>query len=271
MGSHGGPPRLQIATWNVNSLRVRLPHVLRWLGHGSIDVLGLQETKLTDEMFPVDAVREAGFEPLYTGQSAYNGVALLVRSGLPVSAVVKALPEFDDGQRRVLVATLGDVRVVNLYVPNGEAVGTDKYRYKLDWLDALHGYLQEELRRHPRLLVMGDFNIAPADEDVYDPALWRDRVLFSPPERRALEALLALGLRDVFRCFEQPGGSYSWWDYRAGAFRRNLGLRIDLQLASPQLAAECLECRIDREPRRWERPSDHAPVVAAFERAETVT
>ena len=262
------PPRLRIASWNVNSLRVRLPHVLTWLAQNTVDVLGLQETKVADETFPVAELRDAGYEALYSGQAAYNGVALLVREGLHARELVTSIPEFEHGQRRVLIATLGDVRVANLYVPNGEAVGTDKYRYKLDWMDALHGYLRSELARHPRLLVMGDFNVAPADEDVYDPARWRDRILFSEPERRALHALIGLGLVDDFRRFEQPRGSYSWWDYRAGSFRRNMGLRIDLLLASPLLAEECFEARIDSGPRGWERPSDHAPAIAAFERRE---
>jgi exodeoxyribonuclease-3 len=260
------PPRLRIASWNVNSLRVRLPHVLSWLAQNPVDVLGLQETKIADELFPVAELREAGYEALYSGQAAYNGVALLLRDGLHARELVTSIPEFEHGQRRVLVATLGDVRIANLYIPNGEAVGTDKYRYKLDWIDALHGYLSEQLARYPRLVAMGDFNVAPADEDVYDPVRWRDRILFSEPERRALQALMGLGLADVFRRFEQPPGSYSWWDYRAGSFRRNLGLRIDLLLASPAFAAECTEVWIDRSPRGWERPSDHAPVVAAFER-----
>jgi exodeoxyribonuclease-3 len=264
MAADTAPPRLQVGSWNVNSLRVRLPQLLTWLARNTIDVLGLQETKLVDELFPVKALREAGYETFYSGQAAYNGVALLVREGLGAHDVVRAIPEFDHGQRRVLAATVGDVRVVNLYVPNGEAVGTDKYRYKLDWLDALHAFLAAELQAHPRLIVMGDFNVAPDERDVYDPLRWQDRVLFSEPERRALQALLRLGLADAFRLFDQPTGCYSWWDYRAGAFRRNLGLRIDLLLASPTLARECTECRIDREPRSWERPSDHAPVLATF-------
>jgi exodeoxyribonuclease III len=261
------PPRLRVATWNVNSLRVRLGHVLQWLARNPVDVLGLQETKVADELFPVLELQAAGYEAIFSGQSGYNGVALLLREGLVATDLVRAIPEFDHGQRRVLAATIGGIRIIDLYVPNGEAVGTDKYRYKLDWLDALQAYLRDELSRHPRLLAMGDFNIAPREADVYDPDRWRNRVLFSDPERGALEGLMALGLTDLFRLFEQPDGSYSWWDYRAVNFRRNLGLRIDLMLGSAVLARECLECRIDREPRGWERPTDHAPVVAAFERA----
>jgi exodeoxyribonuclease-3 len=266
MGVDTAPPRLHVASWNVNSLRVRLPQLLTWLARNTIDVLGLQETKLVDELFPVAELRDAGYDTYYSGQAGYNGVALLVREGLAARDLVRAIPEFDHGQRRVLAATVADVRIVNLYVPNGEAVGTDKYRYKLDWLDALQAFLEAELRAHPRLLVMGDFNVAPDERDVYDPVRWQDRVLFSPPERKALQALFGLGLADAFRLFDQPAGCYSWWDYRAGAFRRNLGLRIDLLLASPTLASECSECRIDRDPRGWERPSDHAPVLATFQR-----
>src|SRR5262245_13887041 len=202
------PPRLQVASWNVNSLRVRLPQVLSWLSANNVDVLGLQETKLTDQLFPVAELRDAGYEALYSGQAGYNGVALLVRESLRTNEIVKAIPEFDHGQRRVLLATVGDLRIANLYVPNGEAVGTDKYRYKLDWLGALHGFLSEELKRFPRLIVMGDFNVAPADADVYAPEIWKDRVLYSEPERRALHALFGLGLEDAFRRFEQPQGSY---------------------------------------------------------------
>jgi exodeoxyribonuclease-3 len=268
MPVHDAPPRLQVASWNVNSLRVRLPQVLAWLGRNPVDVLGLQETKLADERFPVAELSAAGYESICSGQAAYNGVALLVRSGLAGADVVRAIPEFDHGQRRLLAATIAGVRIVDLYVPNGEAVGSEKYRYKLDWLDALGAWLGEEARRHPRLLVMGDFNVAPEERDVYAPDQWRDRVLFSAAERRALHALLDLGLQDAFRLFEQPEHSYTWWDYRAGAFRRNQGLRIDLILVSPRLAAECRECRIDRTPRGWERPTDHAPVLAAFERDE---
>ncbi len=254
---------MRIATWNVNSIRVRLPQVLDWLSTHHPDVLGLQETKVPDEQFPVSAFRELGYHALYRGQSGYNGVALLSRA--PGAEALTALPGKDDGQCRFLAARFGEVRVVNVYVPNGEAVGSQKYDYKLAWLAALREYLAGELARAPLLAVIGDFNIAPEDRDVHDPKLWQNRVLFSQPERTAFRELIALGLVDVFRRFEQPEKCFSWWDYRMNAFRRNLGLRIDHILASPALAARATACRIDVAPRRLERPSDHAPVVAEFD------
>ena len=254
---------MRVASWNVNSLKVRLPQVLEWLAAHSPDVLGLQETKLVDAAFPVEAIRAAGYEVSFSGQPTYNGVALLSR--VPQSEVVTGLDGLDDPQRRVLGATLGGVRVLNLYVPNGQEVGSDKYAYKLGWLERLRAHLEVELARHPRLLVMGDFNIAPDDRDVHDPAEWAGKVLCSEPERAALERILALGFVDTFRLFEQPEGVYSWWDYRAAGFRRNHGLRIDLVLASRELAGACSRSEIDIEPRRNERPSDHAPAVAVFD------
>ena len=253
---------MRVATWNVNSIKVRLAQVLDWLGQEQADVLGLQETKVTDENFPREKFEESGYSVVVSGQPAYNGVALLARA--PMTDVVRELPGFDDDQRRVLAATSAGVRIINLYVPNGQSVGSDKYAYKLAWLEALGGWLGEELAAHPDVLVMGDFNIAPEPRDVHDPAAWEGKVLFSEPERRALGRLMGLGLTDLFRLFEQPENSYSWWDYRAAAFRRNRGLRIDLMLASEALTTRCTACRIDREPRRLQRPSDHAPVVAAF-------
>jgi exodeoxyribonuclease-3 len=252
-----------ITTWNVNSLRVRLPQLLEWLAVNQPDVVALQETKLTDDAFPHAELAAAGYQCLANGQKTYNGVALLARA--PLAAPQRELPGFEDPQRRVLAASVGGVRVVNLYVPNGQAVGSDKYAYKLRWLEALRGWLAAELAREPRLVVLGDFNIAPEDRDVHDPAAWAGSVHVSEPEREALRALLALGFEDVFRRFEQPAGSYSWWDYRQGAFRRNHGLRIDLVLASPALAAVCRGCSIDVAPRRVERASDHAPVSASFD------
>lgn len=252
-----------IATWNVNSLRVRLPQVLAWLPQSGVDVLAMQETKLADAEFPRAELEAAGFHVVFSGQRTYNGVALLSR--WPFEAVVTDIPGFEDPARRVLAATTNGVRVVNLYVPNGQAVGSEKFEYKLRWLAALESWLREEVRRFERLVVLGDFNIAPEDRDVHDPAAWAGSVHVSEPERQALRSLLAVGLVDVFRLFEQPPDSYSWWDYRAFAFRRNHGLRIDLILAHERLAPRCLECRIDREPRRAERPSDHAPVLARFD------
>ena len=252
----------KIATWNINSLNVRLPQVLDWLRDQQPDILALQETKLTDPDFPTLDIAEAGYQAVFAGQKTYNGVAILSR--LPASEIVTDLPGLDDPQRRVLGATIGKVRVLNLYIPNGQAVGSDKYAYKLAWLDRLAAFAEAELARHPRLVMLGDFNIAPDDRDVHDPAAWAGQVLCSEPERTAFRHLLALGLQDTFRLFPQEDQSFSWWDYRAAAFRRNLGLRIDHILASPALAAACTACRVDKAPRGWERPSDHAPVIAEF-------
>jgi exodeoxyribonuclease-3 len=254
---------VRIATWNVNSLRVRLPQLLGWLGTAAPDVLALQETKLSDDAFPVAELQAAGYASVYSGQKSYNGVAILART--PPGEVVRDLPGYDDPQRRVLAATVAGVRVIDLYVPNGQSVGSDKYYYKLGWLRALRGWLRRELDAHQRLAVLGDFNIAPEDRDVHDPAAWAGSVHVSAEERDALRATLALGLIDVFRQFEQPPQSFSWWDYREGAFRRNHGLRIDLLLATPALAARCTACTIDLGPRRLERASDHAPVIGAFD------
>jgi len=255
---------MRIATWNVNSLRVRLPQVVAWLAEAGPDLLGVQETKLQDADFPAAELAEAGYHALYSGQKTYNGVAILSRDpGL--TDVATEIPGFPDEQRRVLATTAGRVRFINLYVPNGAAVDSDKYRYKLAWLEALGEWLEAELARHPRLVVAGDFNIAPEDRDVHDPAAWSGEVLVSEPERAAFRRLTSLGLVDCFRRFDQPEAVFSWWDYRAAAFRRNRGLRIDHILASPELAAACSACSVDRTPRGWERPSDHAPVIADFE------
>jgi exodeoxyribonuclease-3 len=254
---------MRIATWNVNSLRVRLGHVLDWLATAQPDALALQETKLPDENFPAAAFREAGYEVAFAGQKTYNGVALVSRT--PLTEILTELPGYPDPQRRVLAGTLGNVRIFNLYVPNGESTASEKYQYKLRWLAALRAALADELARHPQLIALGDFNIAPADRDVHDPQLWAGKVLCSEPEREALRTLLALGFGDAFRLFDQPDGSFSWWDYRAAAFRRGMGLRIDLILTSPAMSAHCRSCRIDPSPRALERPSDHAPVVAEFD------
>ena len=253
---------MKIATWNVNSLRVRLPHVLEWLKTAQPDVLALQEIKLIDALFPHEALREAGYECVVSGQPTYNGVAVLTCQ--PALEAVRDIPGFDDPQRRVLAVTVGDVRVINLYVVNGEAVGSEKYAYKLAWLDALAAWLKDEAARHPNLVVLGDFNIAPDDRDVHDPAKWAGKILCSEAERAALARLHALGLVDVFRQFEQEEKTFSWWDYRMNGFKRNLGLRIDLILASPSMAQRCVASYVDQAPRGWERPSDHAPVVAEF-------
>ena len=254
---------MRIATWNVNSLNVRLPHVLDWLDEHRPDALMLQETKLTDDRFPVAELRDAGYHAVFTGQKTYNGVATLSRE--PATGVLRRFPPVADEQRRTIAVTVGGVRLVNLYVVNGQAVGSEKYAYKLDWLRRTTEHLQTELREHEHVVVAGDFNIAPEDRDVHDPEEWKDSILCSRPERDALGTITALGLTDVFRLFEQPEGSFSWWDYRAAAFRRNRGLRIDLILATGGLARSCTACRIDRDARARERPSDHAPVMAEFD------
>ncbi len=254
---------MKLASWNVNSLKVRLPQLLAWLAAEQPDVVCLQETKLEDANFPVAEMEAAGYRCAYAGQKTYNGVAILSRVGL--DEVGAGLPNFDDAQKRVLAATIAGVRVICVYVPNGQSVGSDKYQYKLAWLAALRDWLKDELQRHPRLALLGDFNIAPEPRDVHDPALWEGQVLFSEPERVAFRDLLELGLQDSFRLFEQPEKSFSWWDYRMNAFRRNLGLRIDHILLSAPLAQACVAARIDKDARKAERPSDHAPVIAEIE------
>ncbi|UJP05656.1 MAG: exodeoxyribonuclease III [Nitrosomonas sp.] len=251
---------MKLATWNVNSLKVRLPHVIDWLAQHQPEILCVQETKLTDENFPVTELAAAGYQAIFTGQKTYNGVAIL--SKYPGIETVTAIPGLVDEQKRVVAATYGDVRVISVYVPNGEAVGSEKYQYKLAWLPALVHWLKQELERYPKLAVMGDFNIAPEDRDVHDPVLWQGSVLCSQPERDVFADLLNIGLSDSFRLFTQPEKSYTWWDYRMMAFRLNRGLRIDHILLSEQLARSCLSCQIDKAPRKLERPSDHAPVMA---------
>ncbi len=253
---------MKIATWNVNSLKVRLPQVIEWLAQAQPDVLALQETKLTDENFPVTEIEAAGYHAVFSGQKTYNGVAILSR--VPATDVIRDVPGLDDPQRRILGATINGVRVLDLYVVNGQQVDSEKYHWKLAWLAKLRAHVEAELKAHERFVTLGDFNITPEDRDVHDPEAWREQILCSTPERAALRGFLALGLEDVFRRFEQPEASFSWWDYRQGGFRRNLGLRIDLILASPALAACCASCTIDKEPRKAERPSDHAPVIAEF-------
>lgn len=252
----------KIATWNVNSLKVRLPQALDWLRQHQPDILALQETKLPDSDFPTLDIANVGYQSFFAGQKTYNGVAILSRR--PASDIVTNLPDMDDPQRRVLGATIGTVRVLNLYIPNGQAVGSDKYAYKLTWLDRLTAWIETELAHYPRLVVLGDYNIAPEDRDVHDPIAWAGQVLCSEPERAAFRQLLDLGLQDAFRRFPQKEHSFTQWDYRAAAFRRNMGLRIDHILVSPALAAVCTACWIDPAPRRLERPSDHTPVVAEF-------
>jgi len=251
---------VKLATWNVNSLKVRLPQVVEWAGKHRPDVLCLQETKLQNDQFPAVEIRAAGYEPLANGQKTYNGVCIVSLG--PPSETITEIPGLEDPQKRVLAATIGGIRIINAYVPNGESVESDKYQYKLKWLAAFSGWLKAELAQHPRLAVLGDFNVAPEDRDVYDPKAWEGQVLFSAPERDALKSLLAVGFKDAFRLFEQPERSFTWWDYRMNAFRRKMGLRIDHILLSEALAKVCTACTIDIEPRKNERPSDHAPVIA---------
>ena len=250
---------MKLATWNVNSLNVRLPHLEQWCAQAQPDVLGIQETKMEDAKFPRAAIEALGYEVAFSGQKTYNGVAVLAKR--PIHDILTDVPGLDDPQRRILIATIGEVRVANLYVVNGQAVGSEKYAYKLDWLDKVTRYLEGELRNDPRLIVMGDFNIAPDDRDVYDPIAWKDEILCSAPERDALKRLLDLGLTDSFRHFDASAGKFSWWDYRQAGFRRDLGLRIDLVLASAPLLQRATAASIDREPRTWERPSDHTPAL----------
>lgn len=254
---------MKITTWNVNSLKVRLPQVLQWLADNPVDILCLQETKLTDDKFPAAEIEAAGYHVVFSGQKTYNGVAILAK--LPIDDVVKNNPLYDDPQQRILAATIGGVRVVCAYVPNGQSIDSDKYPYKLAWLAALRDWLAGEAARHPQLAVVGDYNIAPDDRDVHDPVAWAGQVLVSEPERAALQSLLELGLQDAFRLFEQAEKSFSWWDYRQLGFRLNKGMRIDHILLSKTLAERCSACVIDRVPRKWEQPSDHAPVVATID------
>jgi exodeoxyribonuclease III len=251
---------MKIATWNVNSFKVRLPHVLDWLAVEQPDVLCLQETKQEDKAFPYTELEAAGYRAIHNGQKTYNGVALLSKSAAMDEH--RDIPDFDDPQKRIIAATFNDVRVICAYMPNGSEVGSEKYEYKLRWLKALHSWLDGEMKRFPRLALLGDYNIAPDDRDVHDPALWKDKILCSEPEREAFRNFIALGLSDAFRQFEQVEKSYSWWDYRMMGFRRNHGMRIDHILLSKPLADKCMACRIDKTPRKLERPSDHAPVVA---------
>jgi len=249
---------MKIASWNVNSLNVRPGHPEQWLLAAAPDVVALQETKLEDSRFPDTALAALGYRSVFCGQKTYNGVAILSRNA--ASDVQIGIPGFDDAQQRVIAATVDGVRIINLYVVNGHSVGSDKYAYKLRWLDAVHDWIATELQVHPRLVVLGDFNIAPDARDVHDPAAWDEsHILTSTAERAALQRLLALGLSDAYRLHHDSDGGFSWWDYRQAAFRRNLGLRIDLTLVSDALCAACVGAGIDREPRTWERASDHAP------------
>jgi exodeoxyribonuclease III len=250
---------MKLATWNVNSLAVRLPQLLDWLAANPVGAIVLQETKLTDDKFPHAEIEAAGYAVSWFGQKTYNGVALLSRGG--AEAVVRNIPGFADEQARVITGSVGGIRVIGAYFPNGQAPDSDKFTYKMAWLDALRAFVQAELAAHPHLVLMGDYNIAPEDRDVYDPVAWAGQIHCTPQERAQFQALLGLGLTDAFRMFEQPPKSWSWWDYRNLAFRKNQGLRIDHILVSEALKPRVRACSIDKLPRKNERPSDHAPVV----------
>lgn len=248
-----------IATWNVNSIKVRLPHLLDWLAAASPDIVALQETKSIDENFPEAELKDAGYHAVFSGQKTYNGVAILSKQA--ATDVVTDLPNLDDPQRRILVATVGDLRIMDLYVPNGQTVDSDKYQYKLDWLARVQAFIESQLVDYPKMVVLGDFNIAPEDRDIREPEKWVGQVLASDAERAAFQALLDTGLHDSFRLFEQEEKIFSWWDYRQLAFRRNRGLRIDHILISEALREDAKRCWVDKAPRKLERPSDHAPVL----------
>ena len=254
---------MKLATWNVNSLKVRLPHVLQWLQESPVDVLCIQETKLTDDKFPVAEIEAAGYHVAYTGQKTYNGVAIISRHAM--TDVIKNNPLFEDEQQRLISATIDGMRIICAYTPNGQSLDSDKYQYKLKWLAALQQWLTAECKTYPKLALLGDYNIAPEDRDVHDPAAWVGQNLVSEPERSAFQQLLGLNLTDAFRMFEQAEKLYSWWDYRQMAFRRNMGMRIDHILLSQALAEKCSACVIDKVPRKWEQPSDHTPVVATID------
>jgi len=257
---------MKLATWNVNSLNVRLPQVVEWLQANPVDALCLQELKLAHDKFPLQPFAEIGYHAQWAGQKTYNGVAILTRT--PSTDVVRNIPGYEDLQQRVIAVTLpsaaGDVRVVCAYCPNGQSLDSDKYQYKLQWYAAFQAWLKEEMARCPRIAVLGDYNIAPADEDVHNPEKWVGQVLVSEPERQAFFDLLDLGFTDSFRQFDQPEKSFSWWDYRQFAFGRNAGLRIDHVLLSKPLADVCTACIIDKAPRANTQPSDHTPVVASL-------
>ena len=254
---------MKLATWNVNSLKVRLPHLLKWLEENPVDVVCLQETKLTDDKFPQAEIEAAGYQVAFNGQKTYNGVAILSR--LPMTDVVHNNPHYADEQQRLIAATIDGIRIICAYIPNGQAPDSEKFQYKMAWLEGLHTWIAEELKTYPQLALLGDYNIAPEDRDVHDPAAWVGQNLVSPEERAHFQRLLAVPMVDSFRKFEQPEKMFSWWDYRMMGFRRNAGLRIDHILMTPPLAARCTACEIDKVPRKWEQPSDHTPVIATIE------
>lgn len=256
--------KFKVASWNVNSLKVRLPHVQQWLEKTQPDVLVLQETKTIDENFPLEEIHEMGYEVVFSGQKTYNGVAILTKKEYLIEDVVTDLPELDDPQRRILAATINGVRILNLYVVNGSEVGSEKFDYKLNWLAKVTAWIDEQSKQHQKFVILGDFNIAPDDRDVHNPKSWHERILCSTPERNALQRIKNIGFADSFRLFEQEDEVFSWWDYRSGGYNKNMGLRIDLILSSLPLAEQCTASYIDPEPRGWDRPSDHAPVISEY-------
>ncbi len=264
--SESNLPEIKLATWNVNSLKVRLPHLLQWLEANPVDLLGLQELKMTDDVFPVAELETAGYGAVFAGQKTYNGVAILYKlASMPKPVDVEVnLPCFPDEQKRVIAATFGDLRFISAYVVNGSEVGSDKFEYKKAWLDGLLKDCEGWLAKYPKLALVGDFNIAPEDSDVHDPAAWAGQVLCSEEERSRFRRLLGFGLKDSFRLFEQAPKTYSWWDYRMLGFQKNKGLRIDHVLLSDALVPACTASVVDRAPRKWEKPSDHAPAIATI-------
>ena len=254
---------MKVASWNVNSLKVRLEQVLKWAKNNKPDVLAIQETKLTDDNFPVQAIENAGYYVVYSGQPTYNGVAII--SSSPAIDVITDIEGLDDPQRRILTATIDDVRIINLYVVNGSEPNSEKYAYKMHWLEQVTNFISTQLEEYENVVVLGDFNIAPDDRDVYDPLYWKEKILCTDKERAKLESILDLGFDDSFRLLHDGIGYYSWWDYRMGGFPRNLGLRIDLILTNESMSEMLTSAYIDKEPRSWERPSDHTPVVSEFD------
>lgn len=253
---------LKIASWNVNSLKVRLDQVLEWLDYSQTDVLAVQETKLENHAFPKEVFEEAGYQVIYNGQKTYNGVAWISR--FPITNPETIFPNFQDEQKRILAVTVENIRLINFYVPNGQSIGSDKYAYKLEWLHAMHQFVEQQIAMYSKVIIVGDFNIAPEDIDVYDPKVWDGQVLVSEPERTAFHKLLRLGIGDAVRLHHHEDNLYSWWDYRAAAFRRHMGLRIDHILMTQNLLNHCISSGIDINPRKHERPSDHAPVWATL-------
>ncbi len=254
---------MKIASWNVNSLKVRLQHVLQWCKDNKPDILAIQETKLTDDKFPEKEIKDAGLHVVFSGQPTYNGVAII--SSSPATEIITDIKGLDDPQRRIVAATIDDIRIINLYVVNGQAPDTEKYHYKMHWLDKVTDFIAEQMQTYENVVVLGDFNIAPDDRDVYDPVYWQDKILCTDLERQKLNEILDLGFDDSFRLLHDDAGHFSWWDYRMGGFPRNLGMRIDLILSNEPMSEMLTSAYIDKQPRSWERPSDHTPVVAEFD------